>query len=65
MAVPGREHINFTSAFISLLLLFSFCNKNVLFCVENDNNKKESIFNSIEKKITLRLTFASFSTQNN
>ena len=27
--------------------------------------KKESIFNSIEKKITLRLTFASFSTQNN
>ena len=56
-------NISLTSAFISLL--FSFRNKNVLFCVENDNNKKESIFNSIEKKITLRLTFASFSTQNN
>ena len=37
-------HINFTSAFISLLLLFSFCNKNVLFCVENDNNKKKNLF---------------------
>ena len=57
-------NISLTSAFISLL--FSFRNKNVLFCVENDNNKKkESIFNSIEKKITLHLTFASFSTQNN
>ena len=35
MAVPGREHINFTSAFTSLLFLFSFHNKNVLFWVEN------------------------------
>ena len=38
MAVPGREHINFTSAFISLLFLFSFHNKNVLFCFENKKN---------------------------
>ena len=33
----GREQISFTSnsAFISLLFLFSFHNKNVLFCFEN------------------------------
>ena len=30
----GREQISFTSAFISLLL-FSFHNKNVLFCFDN------------------------------
>ena len=35
MAVPGREQISFTSAFISLLFLFSFHDKNVLFCFEN------------------------------
>ena len=47
MAVPGREHINFTSAFISLLFLFSFHNKNVLFCFENKKiqfNEKENNF---------------------
>ena len=33
-------NISIFSAFISLLLLFSFHNKNVLFCLENDNNKK-------------------------
>ena len=63
MAVPGREHINFTSALISLLFLFSFRNKNVLFCVENKKN--ESISSSMEKKIILRFTFTSFSIQNN
>ena len=31
MAVTGREQISFTSAFISLLFLFSFHNKNVMF----------------------------------
>ena len=31
LAVPGREHINFTPAFISLLFLFSFHNKNFCF----------------------------------
>ena len=35
MAVPGREHINFTSPFISLLFLFSFHDKNILFLVQN------------------------------
>ena len=35
MAVPGREKISITSAFISLLFLFSFRNKNVLFRSEN------------------------------
>ena len=32
MAVPCRKQISFTSAFILLLFLFSFRNKNVLFC---------------------------------
>ena len=41
MAVPGREHINFTSSFISLLFLFSFHNKNVLFCFVLKINKKK------------------------
>ena len=36
MAVPGYKHINFTSDFISLLFLFSFHNKNILFWVENE-----------------------------
>ena len=31
MAVTSREQISFTSAFISLLFLFSFHNKNVMF----------------------------------
>ena len=62
MAVPRREHINFTSAFISLLFLFSFHNKNILFCFEN---KKKSISSSMKKKIILRFTFTSFSIQNN
>ena len=31
----GREQISFTSAFISLLFLFSFHNKNVLFCFDS------------------------------
>ena len=31
----GREQISFTSAFISLLFLFPFHNKNVLFCFGN------------------------------
>ena len=60
MAVPGREHINFTSAFISLLLLFSFCNKNVLFCVENDNNKKRIYFQfngKVQRKINKFMSF--------
>ena len=39
MAVPCREQISFTSAFISLLFLFSFRNKNVLFCFESKNKK--------------------------
>ena len=34
----------FFSAFISLLLLFSFDNKNVLFCLENNNNNKKNLF---------------------
>ena len=48
MAVPGREHINFTSAFISLLFLFSFHNKNVLFCIEN--KKKRWIYFQFNEK---------------
>ena len=47
MVVRGHEHINFTSAFISLLFLFSFHNKNVLFCFENKKiqfNEKENNF---------------------
>ena len=63
MAVPGRERINFTSAFTSLLFLFSFHNKNVLFWVENQ--KKKSISSSMKKKIILLFTFTSFSIQNN
>ena len=39
MAVPWREQISFTSAFISLLFLFSFRNKNVLFCFERKSIK--------------------------
>ena len=46
MAVPGREHINFTSAFISLLFLFSFHNKNVLFLVA----KKKIIYFQFNEK---------------
>ena len=73
MAVLGHEHINFTffgfewqlpamninftSVFISLLFLFSFHNKNVLFWVEN---KKKLIY----FQFYLRLTFPSFSIQN-
>ena len=61
---PAVNHINFTSAFISLLFLFSFRNKNVLFCIEN-KKKDESISSSMKKKIILRFTFTSFSIQNN
>ena len=39
MAVPCREQIIFTSAIILLLFLFSFRNKNVLFCFESKNIK--------------------------
>ena len=42
MAVPGREQISFTSASISLLFLFSFHNKNVLFCFEILQNESIS-----------------------
>ena len=62
---PAVNHINFTSAFISLLFLFSFRNKNVLFCIENKKKKEESISSSMKKKIILRFTFTSFSMQNN
>ena len=55
MAVPDREHINFTSAFISLL--FSFRNKNVLFCVENDNNKKRIYFQFNRKENNFAFNF--------
>ena len=48
MAVPGREHINFTSAFISHLFLFYFHNKNVLFWVQNE--KKLIYFQFDEKE---------------
>ena len=65
MAVPGREHINFTSSFISLLFLFSFHNKNVLFCFVLKKNKKESIASSMEKQLILRFSFTSISVQNN
>ena len=44
-----REQISFTPAFISLLFLFSFHNKNVLFCFENE--QKESISSSMKNKI--------------
>ena len=63
MAVPGREQITFSSAFISLLFLCSFHNKNVLFCFENEQN--ESISSSMKNKIIWRFTFALFSMQNN
>ena len=36
----GREQISFTSAFISLLFLFPFHNKNVLFCFDNSVTHK-------------------------
>ena len=65
MAVPGREHINFTSSFISLLFLFSFHNKNVLFCFVLKINKKEYIASSMEKQLILRFSFTSISIQNN
>ena len=65
MAVLGREHINFTSAFISLLFLFSFHNKNVLFCFVLKTNKKESIASSMEMQLILRFSFTSISIQNN
>ena len=71
MAVPGREHINlillfffcfglehinFTSAFISLLFLFSFHNKNV--CFELKINKtNSSISSSMKKKIAFYFHF--------
>ena len=63
MAVPGREHINFSFSFISLL--FSFHNKSVLFCFVLKINKKESIASSMEKKIIFRFSFTSISIQNN
>ena len=47
MEVPGREHINFTSAFISPLSLFSCHNLNVLFWVEN---KKKLIYFRFNEK---------------
>ena len=60
MAFPGREQISFTSAFISLLLLFfSFHNKNVLFYFESYQN--ECISSSMKYKIIWRFTFALFS----
>ena len=65
MAVLGREHIIFTSAFISLLFLFSFHNKNVLYCFVLKINKNESIASLMEKKIILRFSFTSISIQNN
>ena len=65
MAVPGREHISFTSSFISLLFLFSFHNNNVLFCFVLKINKKESIASSMEKQLILRFSFTSISIQNN
>ena len=66
MAVLGREHIiNFTSAFVSLLFLSSFHNKNVLFCFVLKINKKESIASSMGKKIILPFSFTSISIQNN
>ena len=52
MAVPGREQISFTFAFISLLFLFSFHNKHVLFCFE----KKKEIYFQFNKKQN-QLTF--------
>ena len=63
----------FLAVNISILLLllfhfyfyFHFVIKMFCFVLKMIIIKKESIFNSIEKKITLRLTFASFSTQNN
>ena len=58
------NHINFTSAFISLSFLFPFQNKNVWFCIEN-KKKDESISSSMKKKIILRFSFTSFSIQNN
>ena len=48
MAVPGREHINFTSAFISPLSLFSCHNKNV--CFELKIKKKLIYFQFNEKE---------------
>ena len=63
MAVPGREHINFTSAFTSFKFLFSFHNKNV--CFELKIKKNKSISSSMKKKIILLFTFTSFSIQNN
>ena len=47
MAVPGGEHINFTSAFTSLLFLFSFHNRNLLFWVED---KKKLIYFQLNEK---------------
>ena len=47
-AIPGREQISFTFAFISLLFLFSFHNKHVLFCLKKriyfQFNKKQNQF---------------------
>ena len=57
MAVPGREHINFTSAFISLYVLFSFHNKNVLFCVENKQKRIYFQFNGKENNLTFYFRF--------
>ena len=57
MAVPGREHINFTSAFISLLFLFSFYNKNVLFCVENKQKRIYFQFNGKENNVAVYFYF--------
>ena len=66
MAVTGREQINFTFAFISLLFLISFHNKNVLFCFEKKKRKKnESISSSMKNKIILHFTFTLISIRNN
>ena len=58
MAVPGREHIyNFTSAFISLLFIFSFHNKNVLFCVENKQKRIYFQFSGKENNVAVYFYF--------
>ena len=47
MGVSGPEHINFTSAFISLLFLFSFHDKNVFFYLKI---KKKLIYFQFNEK---------------
>ena len=57
MAVPGRERINFTSAFTSLLFLFSFHNKNALFWVGNQKKKIYFQFNEKENNFAFYFHF--------